>query len=64
MDGVVHTTACVSLLMRVATRLWRDMRRPRDRDLHGDQTAVVVLDLVAIMTTSWPRTGHRSCSRF
>jgi len=52
MDGVVHTTACVSLLMRVATRLWRDMRRPRDRDLHGDQTAVVVLDLVAIMTTS------------
>ena len=31
------------------------MRPPRDRDLHGDQTAIVALDLVANMTTSWPR---------
>ena len=64
MDGVVHTTACESLLVRVATRLWPEMRRPRDRDLHGDQTAIVALDLVAIMTTSLSRTGHRSCGRF
>ena len=40
------------------------MRPPRDRDLHGDQTAIVALDLVAIMTTFWPRTNRRSASQF
>jgi hypothetical protein len=44
------TTACVSLLVRVATRSWPEMRRPGDRDRHADQTAVVSLDLAAIMT--------------